>query len=121
MPRTLVHRRERLPRVYDRPSGVAPSGGERKRRAPQGRRVVSRPARKSTRARAPQQPSAPRARVRAVHEALFSVPVRDLERSDQRRSWEIPPTWIDRALADSEARSDGTPGKLELYLKKQGR
>lgn len=56
-----------------------------------------------------------------MHETLFSVPVRDLERSDQRRSWEIPPTWLDWALADSEARSDGTPGKLELYLKKTGR
>jgi uncharacterized protein len=59
--------------------------------------------------------------VRAVPESLFSVPVRDLERSDQRRSWEIPAAWIDRALAESEARSDGTPGKLELYFKKQGR
>jgi uncharacterized protein len=56
-----------------------------------------------------------------VHETLFSVPVRDLERSDQRRSWELPPAWIDWALTDSEARSDGTPGTLELYLKKTGR
>lgn len=56
-----------------------------------------------------------------MHEIAFSVPVRDLERSDQRRSWEIPPSWLDRALAESEARSDGTPGKLELYLKKTGR
>lgn len=63
----------------------------------------------------------PRARVAPVHETLFSVPVRDLERSDQRRSWEIPPAWTDWALADSEARSDGTPGTLELYLKKTGR
>lgn len=56
-----------------------------------------------------------------MHETLFSVPVRDLERSDQRRSWEIPPAWVNWALADSEARSDGAPGKLELYLKKTGR
>lgn len=56
-----------------------------------------------------------------MHEIAFSVPVRDLERSDQRRSWEIPPSWLDWALAESEARSDGTPGKLELYLKKTGR
>jgi uncharacterized metal-binding protein YceD (DUF177 family) len=56
-----------------------------------------------------------------VHETLFSVPVRDLERSDLRRTWEIPPAWLDRALADSDARSDGTPGALELYLKKTGR
>jgi uncharacterized protein len=56
-----------------------------------------------------------------VEEALFSVPVRDLERSDLRRTWEIPAAWIDRALAESEAQSDGTPGTLELYLKKSGR
>jgi uncharacterized protein len=68
-----------------------------------------------------QRRSAPRARVGAVKEPLFSVPVRDLERSDQRRSWEVPPAWLDSALAESEARSDGTPGTLELYLKKQGR
>jgi uncharacterized protein len=56
-----------------------------------------------------------------VKEPLFSVPVRDLERSDQRRTWEVPPAWLDSALAGSEARSDGTSGTLELYLKKQGR
>jgi len=56
-----------------------------------------------------------------VQETLFSIPVRDLERSDQRRSWEIPAAWLDRALAESDARSDGNPGTLELYLKKQGR
>ena len=62
-----------------------------------------------------------RARVAAVHDSVFSVPVRDLERSDQRRTWEIPAEWIDRALEQSDARSDGKPGKLELYLKKTGR
>jgi uncharacterized protein len=67
------------------------------------------------------RPTAARATVRPVHETLFSVPVRDLERSDRRCKWEIPPTWLDWALADSEARSDGTVGTLELYLKKQGR
>jgi DUF177 domain-containing protein len=56
-----------------------------------------------------------------VHETLFSVPVRDLERSDLRRSWEIPVEWLNWALADSEAQPDGKPGTLELYLKKQGR
>jgi uncharacterized protein len=56
-----------------------------------------------------------------VQQTSFSVPIRDLERSDQRRTWEIPPQWLDWALQDSEARSDGTPGTLELYLKKQGR
>jgi uncharacterized protein len=38
-----------------------------------------------------------------------------------RRTWEIPAEWIDWALADSEARSDGTAGALELYVKKNGR
>lgn len=68
-----------------------------------------------------QRRSAARARVRAVKEPLFSVPIRDLERSDVRRSWEVPSAWVDSALAESDARSDGTPGTLELYLKKQGR
>jgi DUF177 domain-containing protein len=56
-----------------------------------------------------------------VQATLFSVPVRDLERSDLRRSWEIPVEWLGWALADSEAQPDGKPGTLELYLKKQGR
>ncbi len=56
-----------------------------------------------------------------MHETLFSVPVRDLERSDQRRSWEIPSSWLDWALDGSEAQSAGTAGTLELYFKKQGR
>jgi uncharacterized protein len=56
-----------------------------------------------------------------VQPTVFSIPLRDLERSDQRRAWDIPPDWLDWALAESEARSAGIPGKLELYLKKQGR
>lgn len=56
-----------------------------------------------------------------MRQTSFSIPVRDLERSDQRRSWEIPAAWLDWALADTEARSDGTLGQLELYFKKQGR
>lgn len=51
----------------------------------------------------------------------FTIPVRDLERSDQRRSWELPPDWIDWALSESEARSDGSRGSLEVYVKKSGR
>lgn len=53
-------------------------------------------------------------------EPEFQVPVRDLERSDQRRRWDVSPQWIDWALGDSEARSDGTTGSLEVYLKKTG-
>ena len=56
-----------------------------------------------------------------MQQTLFSVPIRDLERSDQRRTWEIPPDWLTWALAESEASSAGTPGTLELYLKKTGR
>ena len=78
-------------------------------------------ARLASRSSLGQRRGAARARVAAVQETLFSVPIRDLERSDQRRTWEVPPAWIDRALAESEARSDGTPGALEVYLKKTGR
>jgi uncharacterized protein len=56
-----------------------------------------------------------------VQRRLFTVSIRDLERADQRRTWEIPPEWIDWALSESEARSDGSAGSLELYLKKNGR
>jgi uncharacterized protein len=56
-----------------------------------------------------------------VQRPLFTVSIRDLERADQRRTWEIPPEWIDWALSESEARSDGSAGSLELYLKKNGR
>lgn len=68
-----------------------------------------------------QQPGCVRASSRLVKRPLFSVPVRDLERADQRRTWEIPSDWINSALDESDARSDGTPGTLEMYLKKQGR
>lgn len=56
-----------------------------------------------------------------MQQAQFAVPVRDLERSDQRRQFELSREWLDRALAESEARSDGTPGSLEVHLKKNGR
>lgn len=52
---------------------------------------------------------------------LFTVSIRDLERADQRKTWELPADWLNWALAESEARSDGTPGSLELYVKKNGR
>jgi uncharacterized protein len=56
-----------------------------------------------------------------VKHPLFSLSVRDVERADQRRSWPIPAEWLDTALADTEARSAGTPGTLEVYVKKSGR
>jgi uncharacterized protein len=54
-------------------------------------------------------------------QAQFAVPVRDLERSDQRRQFELSPGWLDGALAESEARSDGSPGSFEVQLSKKGR
>ncbi len=57
----------------------------------------------------------------AVHKPVLSVPVRDLERSDQRRTWDLPSEWVTWAMSETEAESDGLPGKLEIYLKKTGR
>ena len=51
----------------------------------------------------------------------FSVPVRDLERSDQHRRFELSPEWLDDALAESDARSVGNPGSFEVDLHKNGR
>jgi uncharacterized protein len=56
-----------------------------------------------------------------VQRPLFTVSVRDLERADQRRTWELPSEWIDWAMAESEAQSDGSVGRLEVYVKKSGR
>lgn len=56
-----------------------------------------------------------------MQQAQFAVPVRELDRADQRRQFELTPGWIDGALAESEARSDGTPGSFEVHLKKNGR
>lgn len=53
-------------------------------------------------------------------EPVFQIAVRDLERADQRRRWDVPPEWLEWALGESDARSDGTPGSLEVYLKKSG-
>lgn len=52
---------------------------------------------------------------------LYVVPVRDLERSDLHRSWEIPTSWLAHALSETEATAEGAPGQLELYLKMSGR
>ena len=52
---------------------------------------------------------------------LFSIPIRDLERGEQELRFGLPPTWLDEALADSDARSDGTTGSFEVHLKKNGR
>ena len=50
----------------------------------------------------------------------FCVPVRDLDAGDVRRHWEVPAEWVDWALTGSEASSDGTPGQMSVYLKKNG-
>jgi uncharacterized protein len=56
-----------------------------------------------------------------VQRPTFTLAVRDLERADQERKWEVPPEWVDWAMADTEAQSDGTAGTLEVYAKKNGR
>ncbi|MEY4546403.1 MAG: hypothetical protein RL685_2598 [Pseudomonadota bacterium] len=56
-----------------------------------------------------------------MQQAQFAVPVRELDRSDQRRQFELTPGWIDGALAESDARSDGSPGSFDVHLKKNGR
>jgi DUF177 domain-containing protein len=53
-----------------------------------------------------------------VAQPLFTVALRDLERTDQTRSWPIPVEWLVQALEGSEATAEGSPGQLELYLKK---
>lgn len=55
-----------------------------------------------------------------VKRPLFSVPLRDLDSGDKRRSWKIPPEWIAWAVEESEAEARGEEGQLELYLKKNG-
>ncbi|HET9954809.1 MAG TPA: YceD family protein [Polyangiaceae bacterium] len=52
---------------------------------------------------------------------LFTVSVRELERAEQRRRFELPLEWLDWAFAETEAKSDGQPGTLEVHLKKNGR
>jgi uncharacterized protein len=61
------------------------------------------------------------ATVGSMQRAQFSVSIRDLERSDQRRQYELSPEWLDDALAQSEARSDGSSGSFEVHLHKNGR
>ncbi|HEU4581078.1 MAG TPA: DUF177 domain-containing protein [Polyangiaceae bacterium] len=56
-----------------------------------------------------------------MQRAQFSVSIRDLERSDQHRQYELSPAWLDEALGESEARSDGSPGSFEVHLRKNGR
>src|SRR6185436_19087696 len=45
----------------------------------------------------------------------------DLERGEQQRRFELSPEWLDSAFAESEARSDGSPGSFEVSLRKNGR
>lgn len=56
-----------------------------------------------------------------MQQAQFAISVRDLDRSDQRKQFELSPGWLDGALAESEARSDGSPGSFEVHLSKKGR
>jgi uncharacterized protein len=56
-----------------------------------------------------------------MQRAQFSVSIRELERSDQHRQYELSPEWLNEALRESEARSDGSPGSFEVHLRKNGR
>jgi len=56
-----------------------------------------------------------------MQRAQFSVSIRDLERSDLHRQYELSPEWLNEALGESEARSDGSPGSFEVHLRKNGR
>jgi uncharacterized metal-binding protein YceD (DUF177 family) len=56
-----------------------------------------------------------------MQRAQFSVSIRELERSEQHRQYELSPEWLNDALGESEARSDGSPGSFEVQLRKNGR
>jgi DUF177 domain-containing protein len=56
-----------------------------------------------------------------VTQPLFTVALRDLERSDQTRSWAIPVEWLVQAFEGTEGTPEGAAGQLELYLKKSER
>jgi DUF177 domain-containing protein len=56
-----------------------------------------------------------------VAQPLYSIALRDLERTDQTRTWPIPSDWLAQVLDGSEATPEGAPGQLELYLKLSAR
>jgi uncharacterized protein len=51
----------------------------------------------------------------------FTVALRDLDAGEQRRHWVLPAAWIETQLLGTEAKSDGTNGSVDLYLKKTQR
>src|SRR4029078_6352598 len=61
------------------------------------------------------------ATVGSMQRAQFSVSIRDLERSDLHRQYELSPEWLNEAPGESEPRSDGSPGSFEVHLRKNGR
>lgn len=52
---------------------------------------------------------------------MFAVPVADLERGPKRVQWSIPEPWLRGVLADTDAKSRGSDGVVELELTKNGR
>lgn len=56
-----------------------------------------------------------------MQRAQFSVSIRDLERSDQHRKYELSPEWLNDAFSGTEAQSDGSPGSFDVQLRKNGR
>lgn len=58
--------------------------------------------------------------MRPVKKPLFTVPLRDVEYGEKTLQWDIPSSWFDEFLADTEAGGRGIAGYLEAYLKKNG-
>jgi len=56
----------------------------------------------------------------AVTAPIFTIPVSDIERNEQHRSWTIPPEWLTSALVETDAESTGTIGQLTVHVFKNG-
>lgn len=55
-----------------------------------------------------------------MHQPLFSVAVKDVEREEQEREWTIPLEWLDWALSESEAEQTSETGRLTAFVSKNG-
>lgn len=52
---------------------------------------------------------------------IFVVPIADVERGTQSVAWDIPVSWLEDTLRDTDATPRGTPGHIEVELSKNGR
>lgn len=55
-----------------------------------------------------------------MHQPLFTVAVKDVERKEQEREWTVPLQWLEWALHASEAGPTSTPGRLTATVEKNG-